>query len=129
MDRPEKGPAQRARIDATYLSDPNLTLHVPAAAWAEVMANDKFGTQAPRLAGRPGGARVLRDVDGNIAGLDLSKIVSKYFDENDLRIAMRARERTLPLLTANSKMAAQVVDGNFPARVAALAGVLIEVAP
>ncbi len=129
MDRIEGGVAQRARIDTGYLANSKLTLYVPAAAVGEVLAVDPAGTQAARLAGAPGGATVVRDSDGNLdpyrAGLP--DIVSAKFNENDLKIAVRAKERSLPLLSANSRLQAQLVDGNFPKRVAAVGTVMVEV--
>ena len=129
MDRPEQGMAQRIRIDTLYLSNPNITLHVPASAIAEVLAGDKFGTQAPRLVGKPGGAAIHPDIDGDITPYlsDLKDIVSGPFGETDFKIALRAKERGLPLLTANSKMAQQVRNPNLPKRVAAVGMVVVEI--
>ena len=129
QDRPERN--TRATIDLLYLSNPAVTLHVPAAAIAEVVSNDPFGTQSARLAGQPGGARILPDVDGNVAPLAplFPKILSARFGEADLRIALRAKERVLPLLTAQAALASQVRDGNFPERVKAVGSVVVEVVP
>ena len=130
MDRVEEGAVQRTRIDRDVLARADLTLHVPDTAYGEATRMDPHGTQATRLAGAPGGARILRDVDGNIEPLrpNLARIVSNHFGESDLRIALRARERGVPLITTNRRMVAQVRDGNFPERVRALAGVVVEVA-
>jgi hypothetical protein len=128
MDRVEGGPAQRTRIDMVYLRDPNLTLHVPVAAWNEATRVDPHGTQASRLAGAPGGARILPDVDGDITPFSgqLRDILSANFGENDFKIALRAKERRVPLLTAQAAMARQLTDPGFPRRVAAVGMVTVE---
>jgi hypothetical protein len=108
-----------------------LTLHVPASAWAEVIASDPYGTQAKRLSGVPGGAQIRPDQDGNVAPYvaDLPKIVSSKFGDADFRIALRAKERGIPLVTAQRRLAEQVRDPNFPARVRALLSVVVEHVP
>jgi hypothetical protein len=129
QDRPERN--TRATIDALYLANPALTFYVPAAAILEVTQNDPYGTQRARLAGLPGGAKIVPDVDGNVVPLVplFPNILSSKFGEADLRIALRAKERALPLLTAQAALAAQVRDANFPERVKAVGSVVVEVVP
>jgi hypothetical protein len=130
MDRIEGGPTQRQRIDTNFLANPNLTLHAPAAAIAEATAVDPHGTQARRLTGEPGGARIAPDVDGNVAPLrpKFDQILSAKFNENDLRITLRAAERNVPLLTAQNSLAAQVKDPTFPERVKVVGKISVEIA-
>ena len=131
MDRVEGGAPQRARIDTLVLARPDLMLHVPLSAIAEVYRVDPHGTQRARLLGRPGGASTGPDWDGDVTPYktDLPKILSANFGESDFRITLRAKERGIPVVTAARRLAAQVVDGNFPARVRALKGVAVEHIP
>jgi hypothetical protein len=131
MDRPEGGPQQRAHIDALVLGRLDLMLHVPLSAIQEVHRVDPHGTQLARLLGRPGGASIGPDWDGDVTpySTDLPKILSTKFGESDFRITLRAKERGIPVVTANRRLAAQVVDGNFPARVRALKGIAVEHIP
>jgi hypothetical protein len=129
MDRVEQGAAQRLRIDVGYLANNALTLFVPATARLEATRVDPAKTQAARLAGLPGGARIVNDPDGNVEPLrpNFNRILAGSFDEADLRIALRARERNLPLVTTNSKMTQQLVNPSYPLRVAAVGAVKVEV--
>lgn len=113
------------------LARPDLMLHVPLSAIAEVYRVDPHGTQRARLLGRPGGASTGPDWDGDVTPYktDLPKILSANFGESDFRITLRAKERGIPVVTAARRLAAQVVDGNFPARVRALKGVAVEHIP
>jgi hypothetical protein len=128
MDRPEGGDLQRARINRQLLARPDLTLHVPLSAIQEVYDVDPHGTQRARLLGRPGSARTLPDLDGDVTPYkaDLPEILSSKFGESDFRITLRAKERGIPVVTAARRLVAQVVDGNFPVRVRALKGVAVE---
>ena len=114
MDR--QNPADVLPVTA-LLANSSTTLFVPAAAWNEAISGDRFGTQVVRLAGLPGGATVVPDVDGTLTGINPAALVaSKTFNQNDMKIVQRAKERTLPLVTVNGAMATQI--SGFPARAA-----------
>jgi hypothetical protein len=128
MDRVEGGLPQRQRVDCNYLQNPAVSLHVPTVAEEEALAVDPHGTQAKRLAGFPGGAAIIKTADGDISIIpDLSKVISKKFGVNDLKIALRASELTLPLATCQANMENQLKDSNFPERVKLLGHVVVEV--
>jgi hypothetical protein len=103
MDRPGKDPTLRARIDTQYLSDPNVTLYVPAAAVAEVLASPS-ASQAQRLQGYTNGARVIQVPDLDMSSIPVQRLESRNFDETDMTVLELARQRQLFVLTANTAM-------------------------
>ena len=105
MDRVEGGPAQRLRIDQNILSNPSLTLLVPASAVAEVLPTP---SQSARLTGYPGGARVIQISDGNLQGIDVGALESGTFSKSDMAIIQAAKERGFPLLTTNGAIYNQI---------------------
>jgi RHS repeat-associated protein len=107
MDRPGKDPTLRARIDTQYLSDPNVTLYVPAAAVAEVLASPS-ASQAQRLQGYTNGARVIQVPDPDMSSIPVQRLESRNFDETDMTVLELARQRQLSVLTANTAMINQV---------------------
>jgi hypothetical protein len=91
------------------LASTGTTLYVPDSAWNEVISGDRFGTQALRLQGQPGGARVVHDQDGSLTGIPAPALVpSRTFNQADMHIVQRAKERTKPLVTVNAAMATQI---------------------
>ena len=104
LDRPQNSERIRAQFDL-YLSDSTLTLKVSATAITEVVQNDIFGTQLPRLSGYPGGALVLPVPD---APTDISGLPVGNFGRNDAVIVNTAIHDELPLLTSNSRMPNQI---------------------
>jgi hypothetical protein len=68
------------------------------------------------LRGAPGGAKIIRIPDGNLSGIDLTKIVTANFDQADAHIIQAAKERGFALLTAQRAFASQVQNPSYPER-------------
>jgi hypothetical protein len=102
MDRPS--PRGRAAIDP-YLDDPTNVVYVCQAAVSEI---NPTPSQLARVAGVPGGAQIIQVANPSLAGINVAALVSASFDVNDMEILETARQRGLPLLTANEAMQRQV---------------------
>jgi hypothetical protein len=126
MDRVEGGPAQRARIDEDFLNDPTFEFLVPYSAVYEVLAFDPAGSQARRLRGQPGGARILQVLDPLMDPADVSQLTTANFNYTDLMVVETARIQATPVLTAQARFVTQV--RSYPPRAVRYAGVPIRYA-
>lgn len=107
MDRPERASTTRPICD-DVLDSPDNTVIVPKAVRNEATANDPRGTQQARLTGSRANVQPVRS--SNVAQIlrDHPDILSRNFDENDLKLMQTARMRGLPVVTNNRRMRNQI---------------------
>jgi RHS repeat-associated protein len=114
-DRPDvKNPSVRQHIDSRYLSNPNVTIYVPAAVDRE-LAQWVSPLQTTRRKGY--GAKIVPISDGDLTGINTAALESNAFDYNDMAILQAAKDRNLPLLSTNNiKLQNQILAKQFPDR-------------